>query len=147
MGPYFLLSPRTVCASPSARLTGWMSRNSNGSDSFAHILHILRLHWGEVMSFFSIFFTKSYVKVRVKNGKAAAGFSLQEFGCNAFSLLESAECRFLLRQGRTWKSPGGWYHLSVQEHILTSEIHRMGWYTMSSEPHSDLTTGHPPHEE
>lgn len=73
MGPYFLLSPRTVCAFPSACLTGWMSRNSNGSDSFAHILHILRLHWEEMMPFCTICFTRNYVKDRVKNGKAAAG--------------------------------------------------------------------------
>lgn len=30
IGPYFLLSLRTVCAFPSACLTGWMSRNSIG---------------------------------------------------------------------------------------------------------------------
>ena len=73
IGPYFLLSLRTVCAFPSARLTGWMSRNSSGSDSFAHILHILRFHWGEMMPFCTTCFTKSYGKDRVKNGKAAAG--------------------------------------------------------------------------
>lgn len=122
-----------------------MSRNSNDSDSFAHILQILRFHGGEMMPFC---FTKSYVKDRVKNGEAAAGQSLQELGCTISSLFsESAECRFLLPRGRTWQSPGGRYHLSVREHILTSEIRRMARCTVRSGRHRALATGHLPHGE
>lgn len=110
-----------------------MSRNSNGSDSFAHMLHMLRFHWGETMPFCTAWFTKSYVKDKGQNWRGSSWPRLFRSWAVLFPpSCQSAECRFLLAHGEDLTIPW-WAVPSVCSGTQpTAEVHRMVPGTRSS---------------